>query len=236
MKRVISLAILALAVLPGAAQAATTIITKSFLVDTTLGNVATTNLIPGFDTPGQVLDSVEVSVFTSWNGVFDVTNTNRDSTGAGDTGQRAIGAVTSATAAVISDGGLRLDTAGSQLNVRSLPRDGTTSVNFAFSKLAKMTLTSADSDFYDFVGSDDLAFTFFPATPTFSEIQGNPARFVLKSWTALSTLQVTYGSSPVAVTPPSAVPEPATWALLIAGFSLVGASLRARRRPGSIAA
>jgi probable HAF family extracellular repeat protein len=35
---------------------------------------------------------------------------------------------------------------------------------------------------------------------------------------------------PITVTPPgSAIPEPATWAMLIAGFGLVGASLRRRR-------
>lgn len=235
MKRLISLAILALAVLPGAAQAATTILTRTFLVDTTLGNVATTALIPGFDTPGQVLDSVEVSLFTRWTGLFDVTNTNTDLVGVGDTGQRAIGSVTSATAAVISDSGLRVDTLGSQLNVRSLPRGATTTVFFAFDNLAKTTLTSDFSDFYDFVGSDDLTFTFFPATPTLSEIQGQPALFLLKSWQALSTLTVTYRSSAAAVTPPTAVPEPATWAMLIAGFGFVGASLRARRKQGSIA-
>lgn len=233
MKRLISVAVLALAVLPGAAHAATTIFTQSFLVDTTLGNVATTALIPKFDDPGQVLDSVEVSVFTRWNGTFDVTNTNTTQTGPSDDGRRSIGAVTSASAAVISDTGLRYDTAGSQLNVRSLASGETTTVSFAFDKLAKTTLTSG---FSDFLGSDDLQFTFFPDRPFLSEIQSQPAFFLLKSWTALSTLTVTYRSSSPEVTLPTAVPEPATWAMMIAGFGLVGASLRSRRKQGALAA
>lgn len=231
MKRLISVAILALAVLPGAAQAATTIFTRSFLVDTTLGNVATTALIPKFDSPGQVLDSVEVSLFTRWNGTFDVTNTNTELSGPGDDGRRSIGAVASATAAVTSDTGLRYDTLGSQLNVLSLAKGETTTVRFAFDKLDQTTLTS---DFSDFLGSDDLQFDFLPARPIISEIQGQPAFFLLKSWTALSTLTVTYSSSSPEVTSPTAVPEPATWAMMIAGFGFVGASFRSRRRQESL--
>jgi hypothetical protein len=41
---------------------------------------------------------------------------------------------------------------------------------------------------------------------------------------------------PVVVTPPPAVPEPATWAMMIGGFGLVGGALRRRRGVATVAA
>jgi hypothetical protein len=46
------------------------------------------------------------------------------------------------------------------------------------------------------------------------------------------TIILDYTEEPVALTP--AVPEPATWALMIAGFGLIGATMR-RRRPARVA-
>lgn len=233
MKRLIPIAIVALAVLPAAAHAATTTYARSFLVDSTLGNAVMSGLIPQFDTVGETLDSVEITLLTRWSGMFDVTNTNGDIVVIGEDGRRAIGAVTTGLATVAATDGPRYDISGSQLNVRSLAQRETTTVSFSFQKLSKITLTS---DFSDFLGSDDLEFNYFAPKPTLTEIQGQPAAFLLKSWQTLSTLTVTYRSSPLEGPPSTAVPEPATWALLIAGFGVAGARLRVRRKAGSLAA
>ena len=42
---------------------------------------------------------------------------------------------------------------------------------------------------------------------------------------------ITFGAAP----PAGAVPEPATWAMMIGGFGLAGGALRARRRKGKLA-
>lgn len=43
------------------------------------------------------------------------------------------------------------------------------------------------------------------------------------------------GGSPITGPLPSAIPEPAAWAMLLLGFAAVGSALRAKRRTGTIA-
>ncbi len=73
------------------------------------------------------------------------------------------------------------------------------------------------SDFINFAGSTarDLSYTLNAVKPGFGFAAGN----ALNSFTAAETGEFAY----------AAVPEPATWAMSILGFGLLGATLRRRR-------
>lgn len=81
----------------------------------------------------------------------------------------------------------------------------------------------------------DVSFAGLTARSIFSasRLDGFSARAVTNNGAA--TGQPAFNTGLVAVAEGTVVPEPATWALLIAGFGLAGASLR-RRRPAMFAA
>ena len=64
---------------------------------------------------------------------------------------------------------------------------------------------------------------------------GSTGTLSFSGWTGISKLVVTntvahFSMDNLTLAAAGAVPEPATWAMMIAGFSLVGASMRRRRR------
>lgn len=102
--------------------------------------------------------------------------------------------------------------------------------------------------------NDSYIFTFFDgATQSGSvtilvsdgSISGGLDQFTRTLTTPLAATKVTlqgsggdhrYGIGEAQFTGTAVVPEPATWAMMIVGFGAVGASLRGRRRFGSVAA
>ena len=81
---------------------------------------------------------------------------------------------------------------------------------------------------YNFVGTQFLAGLAF-------SLDGGPLVAIIRSPNGLSFfVGETRGPGSFSVTPNvSAVPEPASWAMMIAGFGIIGAGLRVRRRPAS---
>lgn len=103
---------------------------------------------------------------------------------------------------------------GGQLNGRV----GDSSLSFQASEPGD--LISYSSSFYDFSNTldDNFAFSFTSVNPT-AGTTGNGAARRLRAFTASST--ATFATS--------IVPEPATWAMLIVGFGMVGFASRRRR-------
>jgi hypothetical protein len=92
----------------------------------------------------------------------------------------------------------------------------------------------------------DVLFTFFDglsttsqtvtidANPGFQTFTFNRTGLVSVSFVATTTNEVQTDNFVLDASGPSAVPEPATWALMLSGFGLAGAALR--RRPATLAA
>lgn len=88
----------------------------------------------------------------------------------------------------------------------------------------------------------DVLFTFFDGLSTTSQtvtIDANPGfqtfifnriGLVSVSFVATTTNEVQTDNFVLDASGPAAVPEPATWALMLSGFGLVGSALRRRRR------
>jgi hypothetical protein len=81
------------------------------------------------------------------------------------------------------------------------------------------------SDFLDFTGSSsrDLALAINAINPTVGFAFGS-TRF------NAGTISGNFGSDVVTSLPQSAVPEPASWAMMLCGFGLAGSVLRSQRR------
>ena len=95
-----------------------------------------------------------------------------------------------------------------------------------------MTLGSAgsyaDSDVLTsglapFIGSGAVQFSFFALNQWVVSGSGGDAVFNPDAYTGAATIRYVYD------VPAGLIPEPATWALLISGFAMVGASARRRR-------
>lgn len=79
------------------------------------------------------------------------------------------------------------------------------------------SLATGTSDFVlQFIGAGSSPFSYLPLSFRYSTGAG-------QAWSGDFQIDVIN----------AAVPEPATWALMIAGFGLIGASLRTRRRAGA---
>ena len=76
------------------------------------------------------------------------------------------------------------------------------------------------------------AFTITPNTPSFGFFIKNPGGTPQVTSFSYSANGKIFNTSNVTVQALAAVPEPANWALMIGGFTLAGAALRARRRSG----
>ncbi|MBS0502935.1 MAG: PEPxxWA-CTERM sorting domain-containing protein [Proteobacteria bacterium] len=74
------------------------------------------------------------------------------------------------------------------------------------------------------------AFTITPNAPTFGFFIKNPGGAPQVTNLSYSANGKIFSSSQVAVQALAAVPEPASWALMIGGFGLAGAALRTRPR------
>ena len=83
------------------------------------------------------------------------------------------------------------------------------------------------SDFLDFsnVVSKDFSFSFSGSSPTFNAPLGSSSRSLAFSGSG------TFASDPAPLV--LGVPEPASWALMLGGFGMLGATLRTRKNPGS---
>ena len=79
------------------------------------------------------------------------------------------------------------------------------------------------SDFLDFsnVVSKDFSFSFSGASPTFNSALGSSSRSMAFSGTG------TFASDPAPLV--FGVPEPASWAMMLGGFGMLGATLRTRK-------
>ncbi|MEI6484834.1 MAG: PEPxxWA-CTERM sorting domain-containing protein [Sphingomonadales bacterium] len=97
-----------------------------------------------------------------------------------------------------------------------------------FAGSAPGSITSFTSDFLDFVGGAKVDFSFAVSSiaPTLNAlpVNGTPAR-ALRGFRGVAG--GTFSSDPA---PSSFVPEPESWAMLLAGFAMIGVSLRSRRR------
>lgn len=95
--------------------------------------------------------------------------------------------------------------------------------SFTFKSNADSVITFS-SDFLDFtnVASKDFSFSFSGASPTFSAATGSSGRSTSFSGSG------TFASDPAPLVV-GGVPEPASWALMLGGFGLLGATLRTRK-------
>ncbi len=100
--------------------------------------------------------------------------------------------------------------------------------SFTFKSNANSVITFT-SDFLDFsnVVDKDFAFSFSGASPTFSSTLGNSGRSTSFSGSG------TFASDPAPLVV-GGVPEPATWALMLGGFGLLGLSMRTRKAAQSV--
>jgi hypothetical protein len=95
--------------------------------------------------------------------------------------------------------------------------------SFTFKSNADSVITFT-SDFLDFsnVVSKDFSLSFSGASPTFNAALGSSGRNTTFSGSG------TFASDPAPLIP-GAVPEPASWALMMGGFGLLGLTMRSRK-------
>ena len=95
--------------------------------------------------------------------------------------------------------------------------------SFTFKSNADSVITFT-SDFLDFTNlvAKDFSFSFSGASPTFSASLGSSSRSTNFSGSG------TFASDPAPLVV-GGVPEPASWALMLGGFGLLGATLRTRK-------
>lgn len=95
--------------------------------------------------------------------------------------------------------------------------------SFTFKSNADSVITFT-SDFLDFTNvlSKDFSFSFSGASPTFNAALGSSSRNLAFSGSG------TFASDPAPLVPGD-VPEPASWALMLGGFGLLGMTLRTRK-------
>jgi hypothetical protein len=146
--------------------------------------------------------------------------------------QTRVWTITPGSTASLSGNGFNLtDTVSGGLNtITLLPRFGpgnprTASLAFAGSYADADSLTTG---FAPYLGLGTVNFTFAALNQWAVAGSGGGFNFNPDSYTGGATLQYNYEQ------PSGIVPEPATWALLIAGFGMVGVSVR-RRRPSGVA-
>jgi hypothetical protein len=99
--------------------------------------------------------------------------------------------------------------------------------SFTFKSNADSVITFT-SDFLDFsnVVSKDFSFSFSGASPTFNAPVGSSSRGMAFSGSG------TFASDPAPLV--SGVPEPASWAMMLGGFGLLGLTLRTRKAANSV--
>ena len=100
---------------------------------------------------------------------------------------------------------------------------GIASINFGTFLVADLNIGGTSLGFTQFAGPD--LFTGLPSNPIFNLGTFNLTSIVSGS----STLRISQAAVP------SAVPEPATWAMMLVGFGMVGAATRYRRRKTAVA-
>ena len=95
--------------------------------------------------------------------------------------------------------------------------------SFTFQSNASSVITFT-SDFLDFTNmlDKDFSFSFSGASPSFSATLGSSSRNIAFSGSG------TFASDPAPLVV-GGVPEPASWALMLGGFGLLGATLRTRK-------
>ncbi len=96
---------------------------------------------------------------------------------------------------------------------------GTADISFGTNLLADLNIQSSNLGFTQLTGAGDL-FSGDPANPIF-----NTGTFSLSGGFTAGAATLTITRAAVA-----AVPEPATWAMMLIGFGAMGMSLRRRRR------
>lgn len=218
-----AIGIAAVALLPVAAGATT--MTKSYgrviLFDRDLGYVGNPASIPRFDTAGRTLDSVEIEISHRFNSTAALLNSGI---------QNANFGLESTSVAAVVGGGQRLDALSRAFTVGFVEGAGLfgppvrTTVTFDHFARSSLFLTSGLDAFR---GPGDVAFTLFAQEPTLQIVQSLPGLLADNAfWRVTTQMTVTYTSSAIA----AAIPEPASWAMLVTGFGLAGASMRRQRR------
>ncbi len=214
----LAIAVLATATLASPAAALTVVQDKTF--DALAAGVATSFTFEQFDTSLGTLDSVMLDfTFLMPDVSGTVTNTGRNA--------RSFAVNGSATGGVAGTGFALSDTSATVSRTTAvIASNGTAGVGaFGGAGGDSSTLTG---DLSAFLGDGALAYNFTRAA-NFALVpsgQGNLAINPLVSGRAT----LTYNYTAVVAAATGAVPEPATWALMIMGFGAAGAVLR-RRRP-----
>lgn len=216
----VAAALASAALLPVAASATTTTINRTVVYDNVFGFVANPALVPKFNLAGQTLKSVAISA--NFNFIHSATVTNLAPFSS------AIFDVTSTSVASFStDTGRSFSGAASRLSVGSVTGGGSVPVLFAYSDNPDFLLNSGLTDF---TGAGDITFTLNPQVPFLQLVSRSPGislkSVVNRDWRVFSNLQVVYESVPTV----AGVPEPASWAMLILGFGLIGTGMRRQRR------
>jgi hypothetical protein len=208
------LAIAAMAAIVSASPAAAATIIQSGTIASS-GPGSTTFGVQQFNASLGTLDSITLLFSSSLTATGSVTNSSNSP------GFYLLGTGATAT---LSGGGfniLQLDGPGIQFVF--VPRNSSS----AFSPVngsASSSSTLASSSFAPFVGTGSTSLT-FTSTSLFWTLPGSGALSVSPLIGGNYTLTYDYTKAVVA-----AVPEPATWMLMIVGVGMVGGSLRRRQR------
>jgi hypothetical protein len=211
----------ALAVLAtGSPAAALTVIQTETIASGATGTT-TTVTFDQFDSMLGTLDSVELSFTANMPSVSGTIANSHSS-------QTRTYNVSSGVTAGLTGNGLTLSSSFGGQPVQSVTVGPRSSAG-----LGPYSGSGSDSDVLNtgltgFVGAGDVSFL-FSRTSNFSFTPMSNGTLTINPLLGGSaTLTYNY-TAPVVVTPPPAVPEPATWAMMIVGFGSVGAIVRRRR-------
>ena len=239
---------LAAPVAPVAAVVLTTpIYTQNF---DTLANSGTSAILPS---GWSILETGSSANTTYAAGTGSINTGNTYSFGAAGSTERALGGLASASLTPLSFGVQLtngLDKAITSLNIDyygELWRIGTTGNLNRLSFSWSVDATSLNSGTYtNFSALDYVVTPTGPNGATNGNLNRNlitsklsglgllPGSSIFLRWTAVDSVNLDHGMAidDVAITASTVLPEPGSWAMLIAGFGLVGAVVRRRRALG----
>lgn len=212
----------------GPAAALTTIVTVS--TSATATPFTTVLSLAQFDVAGQVLESFTIDLLVRLTGSAGVENLTGSAKGPYNIDLSVATTLTRAGVSLLANATSPTQTIASLARYDRVSdfagTSGSTITGFSGSGSASQLITA---DLAPYTGSGTVAFT-VDGTGTSTITGSGLGTFLSLVQTFVdATVTLTYVSRDFVPPPPSEVPEPASWLMMIAGFGAIGGGLRRRR-------